>query len=111
MTLLVSRGFANAADQDDGEDHDDEKRRDVEPEVPARRIEHVALQIGEARGQIGGRDPAQVGMDPEPVHQATAWPANPTRDRHVGEGVFKDQVPADDPRDQLAKRGVGVGVG
>ena len=35
------------------------------------------------------------------------------RDRHgdVADRVFDDQIPADDPRDQLAERGVGVGVG
>ena len=31
-------------------------------------------------------------------------------DAHVGAGVFKDQIPADDPCDELAERGVGVGV-
>ena len=30
---------------------------------------------------------------------------------HVGAGIFQDQIPADDPRDQLAHGGVGVGVG
>ena len=30
---------------------------------------------------------------------------------HVADGVFQDQVPADDPGDELAHRGIGVGVG
>ncbi len=33
------------------------------------------------------------------------------RDAHVGEGVLEDEVPADDPGDELAHGGVGVGVG
>ena len=32
-------------------------------------------------------------------------------DAHVGEGVFEDEIPADDPGDELAEGGVGVGVG
>ena len=32
-------------------------------------------------------------------------------DGHVADGVFEDEVPADDPGDQLAHGGVGVGVG
>ena len=32
-------------------------------------------------------------------------------DAHVGEGVFEDEVPADDPGDELAEGGVGVSVG
>ncbi len=32
-------------------------------------------------------------------------------DAHVGEGVLEDEVPADDPGDELAHDGVGVGVG
>ena len=33
------------------------------------------------------------------------------RDGRRGDGVLEDEVPADDPRDQLAERGVGVGIG
>src|SRR5579859_8028369 len=32
-------------------------------------------------------------------------------DGHVADGVFEDQVPADNPGDEFAHRGVGVGVG
>ena len=32
------------------------------------------------------------------------------RDRHVRYGVFEDQIPADDPREDLAEDRVGVGV-
>jgi len=34
----------------------------------------------------------------------------PHGDAHVGEGVLEDEVPANDPGDKLAERGVGVGV-
>ena len=33
------------------------------------------------------------------------------RDRHRADGVLENQVPADHPREDLAERGVGVGVG
>ncbi len=39
------------------------------------------------------------------------WAAKSDADAHVAEGVFEDQIPADDPGDQFAQRGVGVGVG
>ena len=35
----------------------------------------------------------------------------PVGDGRRGDGVLEDEVPADDPRDQLAERGVGVGIG
>ena len=37
--------------------------------------------------------------------------AKPTLTLMLAEGVLEDEVPADDPGDQLAERRVGVGVG
>ena len=37
--------------------------------------------------------------------------AKPDAHAHVAEGVLENEVPADDPRDQFAHGGVGVGVG
>ena len=103
--------FADAAHQHHGQQHDDEKRGNVEAEVPARRVEHVALQVGEAARQVRGRDPAQRGMPAKPVEGRDHVRGEADADRHVADGVFEDQVPADDPGDQLAHGGVGVGVG
>ena len=103
--------LANAAHQHDRQQHDDEKRRDVETEMPAGSVKHVALQIGEAAGQISRRDPAQRRMPAEPLKGRRHVCGESDADRHVADGVLEDQVPADDPGDQLAHGGVGVGVG
>ena len=50
-------------------------------------------------------------MDAEPLEQRLDVRGEANADAHVGEGVFEDQVPADDPCDQFAERGVGVGIG
>ena len=50
-------------------------------------------------------------MNAEPVHEVHGVLGESNRDSHVGDGVFKDEIPADDPRDQLAHGRVGVGVG
>ncbi len=50
-------------------------------------------------------------MDAEPVQQIDDVRGEADADAHVGEGVFEDEVPADDPGDEFAERGVGVGVG
>ena len=83
----------------------------LKPKCQPGGVEHVALQVLQARGQIGGRDPRRIGMNAKPVEQGDGVRRESNRHRHVGEGVFEDQVPADDPRDKLAERGIGVGVG
>ncbi len=50
-------------------------------------------------------------MDAEPLEQRLDVRGESNADAHVGEGVFEDQIPADDPGHQFAERGVGVGVG
>jgi hypothetical protein len=50
-------------------------------------------------------------MDAEPVEQVDDVRGKANADAHVGEGVLEDEVPADDPGDEFAERGVGVGVG
>ena len=102
--------LANTANQDDREDHHDEERGNIEAEVPAGIVEVVAGQILKAGGQIGGRDPHERRMDAEPVHQIDDVCGEADADAHVAEGVFEDQVPADDPGHELAESGVGIGV-
>ena len=86
------------------------KRRHVEAEVKPGRVEHVALQISQPGWQIGGRDPAQSGMPAEPVEHADQMRGKADAHRHVADGVFEDQVPTDDPGNEFAHGGVGVGV-
>ncbi len=50
-------------------------------------------------------------MQPEPLKKRLDMRGKANADAHVGEGVFEDQVPADDPGDKFAESGVGVGVG
>ena len=50
-------------------------------------------------------------MDSEPVEKADGVLGESDGDGHVREGVFEDEIPADDPCHQLAECGVGVGVG
>ena len=102
--------FANAAHQHDCQQQDNQKRGNVEAEVPAGRVKHVVLQIGESARQVRGRDPAQCGMPAEPVEGGSHVGGEADADRHVADRVFQDEVPADDPRDELAHRRVGVGV-
>ena len=95
--------FLGAAHQKQREERDDQHRRQVHD----RRAVHVAgeLDRGAGRGGEAGRD-----HQPDILEQAddVARPA----DRHGGRahGVFEDQVPADDPGEELAQGRVGVGV-
>jgi len=103
--------FADAADQDHGENHDDEEGGDVEAEVPAGFVEVVAGEVLQSGGEISGRDPFGGRIDAEPVEEIYDVSGKADTDTHVAEGVFENQIPADDPGDEFAERGVGVGVG
>ena len=71
----------------------------------------VDLRIGaEQRRAVAGRQPHRQ-RDAEAAQQRVEVVAPRDRDRDVADGVFENQVPADDPRDQLAERRVRVGVG
>ena len=48
---------------------------------------------------------------PEPIEHAIGVLAPGDGDRRRGDGVFENQIPADDPRDQFAHGRVRVGVG
>ena len=49
-------------------------------------------------------------MEAEPVEQVDDMGCEADAHTHVGAGVFQNQIPADDPCDEFAERGVGVGV-
>ena len=107
--------------------HDDRHRGQVEddrePGEPGRLVERRGdrREVGRAlalRDESGGlHRRAVVGGEPvrhvqaEQVQEA-AEVARP-RDRHgdVADRVLDDEIPADDPGDELAERGVGIGVG
>src|SRR6266550_4482188 len=50
-------------------------------------------------------------MKSKPVKHVYEMRCETYADRHVANGVLKNQVPADNPRNQLAHGCVGVGVG
>src|SRR5262249_7052349 len=58
----------------------------------------------------GGADPARIGVKADQVEKIYDVLREADTDGHVADGVFEDQIPADDPRDDFAHRGVGVGV-
>src|SRR5713101_10055131 len=95
--VVGSSGLTDAADENDCEQHDDDESRPVEAEVPSGRVERIALQIAEPGWEVGGRNPAQAGIDAEPVEQINNMGGKSDADGHVGDGIFENQVPADDP--------------
>ena len=70
----------------------------------------MSLQVGETAGQVCGRDPAQRGMPAKPAERGDHVRGETYAHRHVADRVLQDEVPANDPRDQLAHGGVGIGV-
>ena len=50
-------------------------------------------------------------MHAEPIHEVNDVGGEADADRHVADGIFQDEIPTDDPGDQLAHGGIGVGVG
>ena len=71
----------------------------------------VDLRIGaEERGAVPVRQPGRE-LDAEAGQQRGEIAAPGDRDGDVADRVLEDQIPADDPGDQLAERRVGVGVG
>ncbi len=109
--VVGAGGFADAADEDDGEEEDDEEGGDVEAGVPAGGEDVFAGEVLQAEGKVGGGEPLGIEVDAEPVEQIDDVRGEADGDAHVGEGVLEDEVPADDPGDEFAEGGVGVGVG
>ena len=105
------RRLADSANQNHRKQHDDDESGPVESEVPAGAVNHITGEVGKAAGQIGRRNPFGVGMDAEPIEKINQVCGKTYADGHVADGVFEDQVPTDDPGDEFAHGGVGVGVG
>ena len=93
--MLVRALSRKPGDQQRGDGEDDEDGRQVDDPALARRLRDRVRQR-EAEGGV------------EQLVEVAAPADRDGRDRHA---VLEDQVPADDPGDQLAHRRVGVGVG
>ncbi len=109
--VVGARGLADTDDEHDRDEEDDEEGRDIEAGMPADGKDVLAGEILQALRQKGGGEPFGVEPDVEPVEQIDDVRGEPDRDAHVGKGVLEDKVPADDPGDELAERGIGIGVG
>ena len=95
-------------------DADDQQRRDAGDHHHRRQVEDRAGRVpGAVAGIVGERGDGEGRRhhDAEVLEEAhdIARPAD--RDRGGAERVFEDQIPADDPGDELAHRRVGIGVG
>src|SRR5205807_6226728 len=88
--------LADADDQDHGHGQGDEHGRQVQP--GPRRAERVGA---EELGHLPGKEDVEEFVE---VFRPGGGDAG------AGHGVFEDEVPADDPGEQLAQGGVGVGV-
>ena len=93
---VEARALADADHQQGGDRQHDQHRGEVD---------HRAGHGARGRAHPGRQVPAEAGQDALEV----AAPAD--RDGHGPDRVLEDQVPADRPRDDLAERRVGVGVG
>ena len=93
------RAFAHAANQEVAQDHEDQQGRQVEP------------ASGELPFNDRGRGKLLRQMKSEQVLQDVVQICGePHRDAHIREGVLKNQVPSDDPGEDLAERRVRIGV-
>ncbi len=65
------------------------------------------------RGRIGEKGGGQFGrhMYAEPLHDAIEVAGPADGDRCRASGIFQNEIPADDPGENLAERHIGVGVG
>ena len=91
---------------------DDAEGEDVEDDRDAEEVRRAREEPGNLARPCGSRSTASRGMmmpNPRDERLEVVGPAD--RDGDVADGVLDDQVPADDPGDELAERGVGVGVG
>ena len=76
-------------------------------------VSQQAVDVGiraEERRAVAGRQPRRQ-CDADAAQQRREVVAPRDRDGDVADRVLENQVPADDPRHQLAERRVGVGVG
>src|SRR5262249_50104288 len=71
----------------------------------------VAGEVAEAAGQVSGRDPLRIRMYAKPVKQINEVGRKAHAYGHVADSVFENEIPTDDPGDDFAHRGVGIGVG
>ncbi|CAN5789701.1 hypothetical protein BH11PSE3_BH11PSE3_48260 [soil metagenome] len=96
--------FARAQDKQQGDRHDDGRRRQVGDRRDGR-------SIGQHHRLSRAGDEFRRQAEPCGDQEAVEVPRPATGHGGDADGVLQDQVPADHPGYQLAQRGVGVGIG
>ena len=113
--VVGTRALLDAEQEDPRDHHHDRERRDVDENRDAgepRRGVHQRLhrRIGTERDRtVAVRQPPWQ-IDADAGEQRIEVTAPRDGDRDVADGVLEDEIPADDPRDQLAERGVRVRI-
>src|SRR5882762_3166679 len=79
--------------------------------MPPRSIERVALEIRKTARKISGSNPSKAGVHAEPIQQINNVRGKPDADCHIAYCVFQDEVPANNPGNELAHGSVSVRVG
>ena len=108
--MLGPRRLANASHQHHGKQQNDHESGDIEAKMPPRRKDVLPRQILQPQRQISRRQPLRIEVYPQPVQQIHAMRRESDRHAHVRKRVLENEIPADDPGDQLAQRRVSIGV-
>ena len=116
MMLLARGAFLGAPEQQPRDEHDDRKCGHVDED---RKAGNPWCRLEQAvHGGVGAQKRRPVTSrqkrrqhDTETLQQRREVIAPGNRDGNIADGVFQNQIPADDPRHQFAERGVGIGVG
>ena len=114
--VVRARALADADVEQPGDRQHDERGGNVQQDGnagdPRRRLQQPVDRRDRAEERRAIAVCQAVGQrNPEPGEQRREIAAPGDRDRDVADRVFENQVPADDPRDELAQRRVRVGVG
>src|SRR6266545_359399 len=109
---VEARRLPDAPHKDDRDRRHDREGQDVENDRDAEEVrrggDHLRHSL-RCRRVIHGQPARQVNAEALDECIEVIGPGD--RDGHVADRVFDDQVPADDPGEQLTERSVGVGVG
>ena len=97
--VVRAGALANADHQNHGEHHHHQESRQVE--IRARQAERAVEHRVHERGRQ---------VDAEPDEQAIRISGKPHRHGHVGDGIFQDQVPADNPGDNFTECSIRIGI-
>jgi hypothetical protein len=106
--------LVDALDQDDGDDQGDDQGGEIEERAGPEEMSDARIVVEGRVAQRHRQKPQQafrmLRAAPEDADQVLEVVRPAMGHRRRRDGVLEDQVPADDPREQLAERRVRVGV-